>query len=155
MDTYQDSLQKSKHYVRVCDHILSVTYPVVNEPKVLLSALENVFLAATKAMSALLLFERGFKRVPPFSNTFDGKYTVFQLKIIPQNKAFTQKDAAFIGYLKELIVFHKKSSMQFVREKQLIICDEKYTIRRLSVELIREYLQETQLFVKKVDEAIK
>ena len=45
MQKSKDALKKAHHYIKLANHILKTTYTVVKEPKVLLLAFENIFLA--------------------------------------------------------------------------------------------------------------
>ena len=64
MEKYEEIRDKAIKNIKIADHMLTQTYPLVKDPRLLLTVLENVFLSLTNAIGALLYFERLYKRVP-------------------------------------------------------------------------------------------
>ena len=52
--------------------------------------------------------------------------------------------------IKDIIVSHKKSPMEFSRNDSLIICNENYNMKTISSNLIRGYIQKAKLFIKNI-----
>ena len=65
MEQFQESRDNAKKKIQIADHMLGVTYPLVKDTKLLVVIMENIFLAYTNAMAAILYHERLFKRIPP------------------------------------------------------------------------------------------
>lgn len=154
MQKESECFEKAKYYVNVAQHILTTTYPVVKEPKVLLSSLENVFLAATNALGALLYGERTKKTIPPFHNTFDSKFNMFQHKIVEMYE-FDESEYMFMQKLKDLLLFHKQSPVEFSRSDDFVMCDEEYNIEKLTVQRVQDYIQLTRKFMVKTQKILK
>ena len=66
MEQFQIERELAKQKIKVADHIISVTYPLVKDPKLLLGVLENIHSALMHCISAILEYDRLFKRIPPF-----------------------------------------------------------------------------------------
>ena len=80
MERFQELRDAANKKLKLADHILTMTYPMVKDPRLLLSSLENLFLAYTYGMSSLLYYERLFKRIPLFPDNFAGKFEMFRDK---------------------------------------------------------------------------
>lgn len=149
MEKFAEYKQRAVQNVKVADHMLTMTYPLVKDPKLLLAVLENQFMATTNAMASILYYERLFKRVPPFHDTFESKYNLFKQKIVPAYQV-DLKWVRFIAELKELVQDHKESTTEFPRKGKFILADNDYRIRTLGEEDLKYYLQLTKDFVNYV-----
>lgn len=146
-------MSKAKKNIMVADHMLSVTYPLIKDTKLLIAILDNIFLALTNSVGALLHHERLFKRIPPFHETFDSKFNIFRLRCIDKfniDKAYIP----FILDIKDIIVQHNKSPVEFAKGDKFVICSESYKMKSISLKDIKEYLIKTKNFNNKIDEIL-
>ena len=153
MEKYQEERAKAKRNIQIADHLIYVTYKLINDPKLLLAVMENIFLALTNSMSALLSFERIYKRVPAFSENFESKFTTFNHHCVQRFNI----DPSYLRLLrdvKEIITEHKQSPIEFARKDSFVICSESYNIRTLSINKIKIKITKTKEFVDKIDEII-
>ena len=155
MDRYSEHLQKASRYIIISDHMLTTTYKVVQDPKVLVAALENIFLAITNSLAAILHFEREKRKIPPFHNNFESKWNMFQLRIVEIHKEFTPEDVQFIEKIHKLVVFHKQSPVEFSKQQEYVMCSQDYDIEKLHVTNVAEFIQKTRKFYKKVCEVMQ
>ncbi|MFT4313011.1 MAG: hypothetical protein ACMXYA_01255 [Candidatus Woesearchaeota archaeon] len=153
MMKHEECLEKSIHYIKAGDHILSTTSQIVNEPKILLAVLENVFLSLTNAIGAILYFERSKKTIPPFHNTFESKFHMFEQKIIGLHN-YSVEDAEFIKNIHKLVLFHKNSSVEFSRGTTFVMCSEEYDIKKLDVGLLKNSILLAGKFIQKTQSLI-
>tara|TARA_Y100000310_G_scaffold255534_1_gene263014 strand:+ start:7241 stop:7726 length:486 start_codon:yes stop_codon:yes gene_type:complete len=149
MEKFQELRDAANKKLQLADHILTMTYPLVKDPKLLLSVVENLFLAFTYAMSSLLYYERLFKRIPPFPDDFKSKFEIFKDKCISKH-SLDREYPKIIQDIKEIIVAHKKSPIEFSRHESLIICNGDYRTRTISADLIKDYVAKAKLFIKSV-----
>ena len=126
--------------------MLTQTYPLVQDPKLLLAVLENVFLAFTNSMSSILYHERLFKRIPPFQDNFESKFNMFRARIADKHE-IDKKYLTTIKEVKDLIVQHKKSPVEFTRKDMFVICNEDYKMRTVSINDIKDYIKEAKEFM--------
>ena len=123
-----------------------MTYPLVKDSRLLLAVVENLFLSLSYAMSSILYYERIFKRVPPFSDNFTIKLELFKDKCVDKYKI--DKDyIKLMQDIKEIIVEHKKSPVEFQRKDKFVICNGSYRIRTISVHEIKNYISKAKLFI--------
>ena len=147
---YNDKAVKNLH---IADHILTQTYPSLNDPKLLLAVLENLFLAMSNALTALLHHEEYHGKVPKFSDEFDSKLNLFKLKVVKQHQ-ITPDVVAFIHDLKSKVSAHKKSPVEFARKDRFVMCSDTYQTQIISAPQLKKDLQKTKLFLHLVQSII-
>ncbi len=150
MEKFQEAREKARRSLKIADHMLFMTYPLVKDNKLLLAVLENIFLSLTSSLGALLYYERTFKRVPPFHDNFESKANLFREKCMDKYK-FSKEYLLLMREIKEILAEHRKSPFEFQKENSVVICSDSYHLRTLSVEQIKKYLNKTKEFVKDVE----
>ena len=146
MEKYQEAREAAKKYLKTADHMISVTYPLVKDSKLLLAVMDNIFLALSSSMGAILFHDRLFKKIPPFHNTFESKYRMFREKSIDLHN-IDKKYLQFILDIKNIIVKHRESPVEFRRKDSFVICTEDYKMKTLTVPEIKSYVMKTKDFV--------
>lgn len=147
-------LEKAERNIRVADHITHVTYRLFNDPKILLAAMDNIFLAVSSSITAILMLERERKQIFAFPDNFDVK-----LKILSEKCASNHKiDKELLDKareIKETVLFRKQSPVEFVRKDKFVICDRDYRMKSLTITQVKAYLMSTKLLVMRAKEAIR
>lgn len=154
MEEFQRARDKAQEKFKFADHMLTQTYPLVKDPKLLVAVMENLFLALTSAMASLLYYERTFKRVPAFVDNFENKFDLFKQKCVPKynlDKEYTK----LISDIKESVLAHRKSPIEFARNDNLVICSDNYKLRTVSVEQIKKYIGLTKTFLKETSAIVR
>jgi len=146
MEKYQEARELAKKHIKTADHMISVTYPLVKDPKLLLAVMDNIFLALTNSMGAILHHDRLFKKIPPFHNTFESKFLMFREKSLDLHK-IDKSYLQFILDIKNTIVQHKESPVEFSKKDSFVICSEDYKIKTLTVPEIKVHIEKTKTFV--------
>ena len=154
MEKYEEIRDKAIKNIKIADHMLTQTYPLVKDPRLLLTVLENVFLSLTNAIGALLYFERLYKRVPSFNDTFESKYNTFKMKLVGRYN-IDKENVKFIADVKSIIVSHKKSPVEFSRKGVFVMCSEDYRMRALTPEEMKKYVARAKAFVGDINSIIK
>ncbi len=137
--------QALKH-VKAAEHLVTVSYPLTHDAKLLLGAVEDIFLACTSAMTAVLQHDRTGKLVPPFNNTFDGKYVIFRERCMPRYK-FNRNCLTLMQELKELVMMHQKCPVEFRRKDCYVLCDKSYNTKTVTLQHIKEYIKHCKSFL--------
>lgn len=149
MELHEEALETAKKNIKIADHMLSVTYPLVKDTKLLLAIIENIFLAYTNAVSSILYKDQILKLIPSFKPTFEGKLALFKERCLSKYK-IDKNYLIEMQTLKEVIIAHKKSPVEFVRKDRFVICSENYKLRTINLEKIKEYLNKAKLFIEEV-----
>lgn len=154
MERHEQAGVQSKRRIQIADHMLTVTYPLLKDTKLLLAVLENVFLAITSSMAQILHFERRYKNIPPFHDNFESKYNMFRAKIIPKYD-LSQDYEKMIDEVQEIMVEHKHSPVEFSRKDKFVICSDDYDIKTVDLKKITGYVKKTKSFVHEIDELVR
>ncbi len=149
MEKFQELRQKAEKRLKTADHMLTMTYPFVQDPKLLMAVVENLFLALANAMGSVLYYERLFKRIPPFQDTFISKFNMFKEKCSPKYKIDAQY-LQLIMEIRDIIVEHKKSPVEFSKKDRFIICSDDYKMKSVTVSQLKDYIKKTKLFITEV-----
>jgi hypothetical protein len=149
MEEFQLARNKALEKIKLADHMLTQTYPLVKDPKLLVAVIENIFLALTNGIASILHYERTFKRVPPFMDNFENKFAVFKQNCVERH-SLGRETVDLISEIKEAVIAHRKSPVEFARKDNFVICQDDYKLKTISVEKIKNYISSTKSFLNKV-----
>ena len=146
----EELLIQAKRRIQVADHFLTQTYPLVQDPKLLINVLDGVLRAVEELIDAMLQHERAEGRIPVYH---EGNFTA-KLALIKGDLAkrynFGHIDIAMIAEMQELLHAHKESSVEFSRRGQFVMAHQDYRLATLSVDKIKTYLMRTKSLYTKV-----
>ncbi|HIH38249.1 hypothetical protein J4460_06985 [Candidatus Woesearchaeota archaeon] len=144
-------LQKANEYLSTAHYLLTVTYPIIDNPRFFLSVLDHLFLGLTNLMAAFLSSETMEADVHSFEDTFESKFALFK-EIAPKYLERSEEHIQLLQEIKDLIVAHRKSPVEFTRDNSFIICMEDYSTRKITEEEIKKYISRARLFFLDIDE---
>lgn len=150
MERFQELRDISNKKLWLADHILTQTYPLLKDPRLLLSSLETVFLAYANSIGSLLHYERQFNRIPNFKEDFDSKIRALR-DYCSKRYDIKQEDINMIKEIKDIILQHKKSPVEFIREDRFIICSDDYSMKTINVDKLKNILNSAKVFIDKVN----
>lgn len=153
MEEYEGARDKAKRHIKIADHMLTQTYPLIQDPKLLLAVMDNIFSALTNSMSAILYYERLFKRIPPFHNSFDSKFNIFRARCVRRYSLSTDY-VVLIQIIREVIKEHKESPFEFSRKGKFVICSDNYRMKTISVDKLKDYIRQTKDFVAEMERMV-
>jgi hypothetical protein len=153
MEEFQVLRDRALQKIKIADHMLYMTYPVVKDPKLLPKILENVFASLEAGMGSLLWHERLFKNIPPFNDTFPSKLEMFRSRMVPKYK-FNPKYLTMMTDIKSLLSEHRSSPVTFARKDKFVICSPSYNIKTIDVNLIKKYIFEAKIFINNVNRIV-
>lgn len=127
-------MHEAARRIQVADHMLTMTYPLVKDPKLLIAVLNNLVKSMDTNMAAALRREN-----IPFNDTEQGRLAAYKrflsrkLDTPPETlRAFEEMQAT----LKE----HSESPVAFRRQEKFVICNEGYKLRTLTPETTKKYI---------------
>lgn len=153
MEKFQKSKEDALKFIKSADHMLTQTYPLVKDPKLLLAVLNNIYIALEHTMSAVLYYDRVYKRIPPFYDNFESKFNIFKIKSAPLNKLTLQ--VQFIQEIRELVKKHKQSPVEFSRRDAFVICDSDYKMRTITIPTLKDYVERTKDFYAQMEGIVR
>ena len=149
MEKFQELRDAANKKLQFADHILTMTYPMVKDPHLLLSSVENLFLAFSYGMGSVLHYERMFKHIPPFPDNFTSKFELFKNKCAKKYN-IDNEYLKIIKDLRDIIIAHKKSPIEFSRNERFVICNGDYRTRTIALNEVESYVEKAKLFIKNV-----
>ena len=139
---------KAEEKLKIADHLISTTYLLVKEPKLLISVIENIFNAFDLTLTALIEYEKELKSISSSQSykNFDEKLELFRRKIVTKYGINTEI-LKFITEIKRTLDEHKKSNIEFTKKETFVISDNDYNIIKLEVEDVRKTLTKAKRYI--------
>ncbi|MCC7574632.1 hypothetical protein KO361_03505 [Candidatus Woesearchaeota archaeon] len=147
MEKHQELREQAKRNIQVADHMITMSYPMFKDPKILVSAVKTLLKAGDNAITSMLEYERLFKRIPIYHDSIDVKINLFKQKIMPLYK-LSNTHLKLLNSLTDLSKAHKESSVEFPRKDKFIMCSETYEMRTLTIADLKSLIKETKLLVE-------
>jgi len=121
MEKFKELREQARRNIKVADHMITMSYPMFKDPKILVSAVNSLHQAAENSMTSILEYEKLFKRIPPYHDSMDIKAKLFKEKVMPRYK-LNEKHNKTIRILIELSKAHKESAVEFPRKEKFVMC---------------------------------
>ncbi|MEK6903216.1 MAG: hypothetical protein AABW64_01045 [Nanoarchaeota archaeon] len=154
MEEIQQKLVEAKECLRRADHMASVTFSLLNETKLLLVIVDNLYQAIGKSIEALLRYDYLYKRIGEIPLGERARLQFFKDNVARRYNIPYESMTA-IKELYDLMEKRKKSPMEFVRKDTYIIASNEYKLRLLDIKKVKEYVEKTKMFIKKVESVIE
>ena len=142
-EKFLSEAKAARHALKVADHMISVTYSLVKDPKLLLAVVENLQVGLYKSLSAFLHYERFYRRIPPFQDNIDSMLSTFTLRCVPTHE-FTESFAGAQEEISTILQAHKSSAMEFTRDEKFVMATEKYSLKTLDIDNLKTLLKKTK-----------
>ena len=147
MGETEELLSKPQGKAILAYHLLTQTYPFVQDSRLLLSVLENTYLAMNYCLKAVLSHEFKEQKILLLPKSFDIGIRLFELRML-RKYHISRKYLKAIRELRELLLHHKDSPVEFARKDSFIICDEDYHLKIISLHNVKEYIHIAQDFIE-------
>ena len=151
MEKFKELRERAKQNIKVADHMITMSYPMFKDPKILVSAVSSLMKASDNAISSILEYEKLFKRIPLYHESIDVKINLFKQKIIPRYK-LRAEHGKLLKTLQELSKAHSESAVEFPRKDKFVMCSDTYELRTLTLQDLKNLIKETKILV---DDAYK
>ena len=152
MEKFLESKEKAQKHIKIADHILTMTYPLVKDNKLLLTSANNILESLKSSIDYLLYYERLYKRIPLFPDNFNSKLGVLKAK----SKRWSIESAEINALLEigHIIEQHKKSPVEISKGEKFCIFGENYQVKTITAKDMKTYLNIAKLFFNKVDKIV-
>lgn len=125
---------------QVAEHMLTQTYPLVRDPKLLLGVLQNGLGSMEASLSAWLEYEIEQKRLQSYPESLQGKIHALQERI-------PKEHVVLITQMKEMLKEHEESPVEITKDEKMIIFDKEYHATKLTPNLLKEQLRGVRAFL--------
>ncbi len=147
MQKFIENLAEADKIIRTADHMAYVTFPLVNDKKILLKLLLELKTAIGKVINAILQYEYLFKRVTLYGNA-KSNFNSFENKCAVRYD-ITREEIKLVVELFDIVEKHKVSAMEFVKDDMLVILSESLKPKTLGIEEIKEFLALSKNLLRK------
>jgi len=140
--------------LKVADHLVGTTYPLVKEPKLLVSVIENISQALELTITAILEYERDLKNIPKYDDTFTGKLEMFRRKVMTKHDIGSDV-LDFVLDVRKTLEHHKNSTVEFTKKDKFVISDNDYNVKTLEIDDVKKTLSKAKRHVEELFKIIK
>ena len=148
-----NSFEDAKSTLRIADHILYITYPVLKENRLLTKVLEEIYSAVKKTIDSIMEHEYKLKRIQLYSDP-KINMTIFEQRCAPRY-GFTSQDLVEIKQIMALFHAHKSSPIDFARQNKLVIMSDNLQTESLTLIRLKNLLRAAKEIVRKAETTLK
>ncbi len=148
-------LARAVQQYQVAVHLLTVTFPLAKEPKLLPGITFNLTSAFECAIETLLVYERKLGLIPAYAEEmdFNQKLKLFKEKCVVRNK-IPVKYLHLLSQMQHLQQLHQTCPTEFQRGNKLVMCTSRYEMHTVSIKDIKNYVSETKEFLGMITQII-
>lgn len=140
MTDYLEKRKQAKWKIEAAYHMLTVTYPLIKDPKLLLAVMDSLATGFELGFSSLVYFERFKRTIPAFSDNTSGALMAYKM-YVQKKLQLSPKYIKVYTRILEIKKEHKNSPVEFSRDNSFIICDDKYGITKVTPDSLREWIE--------------
>lgn len=137
MVQHEENLKEAARHLQIADHMTYVTYPLVNEHRLLLKIFDEIYASMINCVNAILNYEALYKRIKLYSGFQDNFDTFIR---IGKNYELNNEQLKMIKDIIELNKKHKTSAMEFVRQEKVVIMSDGLGTQIIDLITIKRYL---------------
>ncbi len=146
-------LQESNVDFKNADHIIQVTFKIINDPKLMMTVVEKLHSSIIKSIDSLLYYDYLYKRISHIPTSAEDKLRLFRDYTIKKYN-LKKEIIPVIKDLQDILEFRKRSPIEFVRKENLVICSSGYSTKTINVKKIKSYVAEIREFNQKINQAL-
>lgn len=139
---------QAKRSLAIAEHLLTTSYPALQDPKILISVLTNIQAGINQAITEALQKAREQKDIPAYSDTYNGKLNAFRMHLAKQYN-ISKVDLMMITEIHETLLQAKQAPTTFRRKQEFIIADQDFNLTALTQEKAHTYLRRAKTLIKK------
>tara|TARA_Y100000310_G_scaffold320097_1_gene376150 strand:+ start:2509 stop:3003 length:495 start_codon:yes stop_codon:yes gene_type:complete len=150
MEKFKSLVLEANKSLKLADHMIYVTYPLIKDNKLLIHILENIDKSMKSAIDAFIRYDRIYKRIRANPQSFVEKVDIFS-RISSKRYPFSQSDFDFIEEVDDLVRKHKESPVEFVKGDKFVICFDDYKTKILTLEKVKHMISKAKPFIFKLN----
>ncbi len=145
MGDWQALLAKAQEKEYIVNQVLTITYPLARDAKLLLTAVENIFLSMHYALQAFLTHEHDHARLRAIPDTYEARVQKAK-SLMPEHRDALQS----MTELRGIIMKHQQSPIEFNRQDRYVICSDKYQLTVITLDMIKKAHEKSKVFIHEV-----
>ncbi len=148
--TGESYFKEAQNQIVLADHLLTMTYPLVKDPKLLVGIMKNLSKANNNIITGVLHIVSTKQQIIP-TTTFITRFAQFK-KAMKAKDMLDEEDFNNIQQIQKLEEKHKKSPVTFSRDQKYVLCNEDYTLTTLTEKGLKINLQQSKKTLIKLQE---
>jgi len=138
-------------HLRIADHMAYMTYPLVNDKKILVKIFVEIYNSINEIILATLFYEATKNKIKISENPYANLQKFLD---IAKNYNLTNKELQEITDIIKQFYMHKKSAMEFIREERVVILSDNLRTQSIDIQKVKEYICLTKVIIVKVKDKI-
>jgi len=152
MEDFKKNLKEAVRHLQIADHMTYVTFPLINEHRLLLKIFDEIYHSVTNCVNSILNYEYLYKRIQLYSNSTDNLETFSR---IAKDYDLSNEQIKNIKEIIQLNKKHKQSAMEFVKRDKVVIMGDNLNTQIIDIKIIKQYLLLAKELLMKVNVKIK
>ena len=153
MEKFQENLQQAIKSLQIADHMAYVTFPLVNEKRLLLKIFDEISKSIINCINAILNYEYLYKRITLYKDNKENMQTFVDK--CAKNYNINNEQIKKIKEIIETNQNHKQSAMEFVKKDKIVILSDNLKTDILDIRIIKEDLLLAKELLMKTNSKIK
>ena len=153
MEKFQENIDKAIKSLQIADHMTYVTFPLVNEKRLLIKIFSEIYKSIINSINAMLNYESLYKRIKIYTDKKENIQTF--TKKVAKIYDLTNEQVKKIKEIIEINKRHQQSSMEFIKKDRVIILSDNLSHQILDIQKIKEYLLLAKELLMKINSRIK
>lgn len=150
---FKEDLDNAKRNIQIADHLIYITFPLINERRLLLKIFEDIHKSIINCINAVLNYEYLYKKIVLYKDSKENFRTFFNK--CAKNYDLNNYQIKKILELLELNKKHKQSAMEFPKKEKIIILSDNLKTEYLNLQKIKDYLLLAKEIYNKINKKLK
>ena len=153
MEKFIENLVTAEKTIKSADHMIYVTFPLINDKRLLFKVLQEMKNAIALCINAILQYEYLYKRIKLYK---DSKLNlrIFIEKCAPRY-SITKEEMNLVHELFDFVEKHKESPFEFIKDNKLVVLSNSLRPRTMTLEKTKEFMIVSKSILKKSKDLIK
>lgn len=149
-EKFLEYLSEAEKIIKTVDHMTYMTYPIVQDKKMLIKIVLEIKNALAKCINSILQYEYIYKTISLSPNP-KTNFETFKSKSAPRYQ-ITPEEISVVLELFDIAERHKQSPMEFVKDEKVIILSEELEPKEITLEKTKEFITAAKNILRKTRE---
>lgn len=138
MEKVLETLKEAEEIIKKIDHLVYVSFPLLQDKKLLLNVIIEIKKAIKKCINIILQQEYFYRRIKIYKKP-ETNFKIFKEKCAARYD-ITKQEVELIAGLFEISEMHQQSPLEFVKNNKIIILSEDLKCSSVNIEKIKQFL---------------